>query len=218
MNATGLRMSKPKTEGNDSPVALSSAPLRMGIVPLTIMLAAAGFVIAVGMLVYAFVGRDTGPARTFAVAETIDTSFGVVAVQVAEVTNGLTAKDLGGMTHGIQNFVPPDKAQVQLLVTWTNLQNHTIRYDPMQFRLVAGKDRVFIAPQGSSIRPGILEPKASINATLSYVAPRDGSNLLVEFDDPARSTPIVVDIGATEQTPTDESDDIHRHGEVGADK
>ena len=104
---------------------------------------------------------------------------------------GPTAKALAGVTHGIQSLVPPDKVQVLTTVTITNTTRSVIRYTPAQFLLYATRgakpgpgDRPIHLAR-ASVPPGALQPNASIDVTLTYMAPRNGSRLWVSFRDRA---------------------------------
>jgi hypothetical protein len=150
------------------------------------------------------------PAGPFGTAQDIPASFGVVAVEHVEKINGLGAKDLAGVTHGISGFVAPNKVQVQASVTLTNLLDHPINYDPRQFRLLVGKNKKPLNEVQSNLRPGTLQPDASIDSQLKFIAPRDGSKLWIEFSDPGRAKPILIDLGRTGKTPAGAFDGFHR--------
>jgi hypothetical protein len=147
----------------------------------------------------------------FGVSQDIPTSFGAVAIDNVEKVNGVTAKDLSGVTHGISNYVPPNKTQVQASVTLTNLLGDTVDYSPTQFRLLVGKKRKPVGEVRASFRPGTLQPDASISGQLKFVAPRNGSQLWVEFTDPKRSKPVLIDLGRTGRTPDNAFDGFHKH-------
>ena len=148
---------------------------------------------------------EPGPAP-LGIGQSVKTRFGVVAVEHAERLNGLTSKELGGMTHGVQNFVGSDKLQLQVSATITNQLDHPVAYSPDQFRLLAGGKK--LKAVGSSIGAGTLQPDAAIDARLSFVAPRDGGRLLVQFTDPGRSQPIRIDLGTVDRAAPTES---HNH-------
>lgn len=136
---------------------------------------------------------DAAPAGPFHVAQDIPTSFGFVAVEHAETLKGLTPRELGGSTHGIGSFVGRDKALVQAAVTITNTAEQPLAYSPRQFRVVSRSpkgavERIPLAH--ASVRDGELQPDAAIDARLSFVVPRDGSRLEVEFADAGRPEPI----------------------------
>ena len=191
---------------------------------LSVVLAVAGGLLARGMIE---AGRDTAalqrdaslaPKEPAAIAQDVPTSFGVVAVESMTKNAGPTAKALAGMTHGVGNLVPPNKLQVDVTVTLTNLKE--------QGRAVlAGAVRAPRHPAATSRRrgtrsfrlarasvpPGTLQPNASIDATLTYVVPRDGSKLWMTFDDAARAPPILFDLGRIDRTPRGALNQYHAH-------
>lgn len=183
----------------------------------TLTLAVAGAVIASNMIA---TGEAPVPAPKllpgpFGTAQDIPTSFGVVAVEHAEKINGTTAKAVGGNTHGIAGFVPPNKVQVQASITLTNLLDKPVAYDPRQFRLLVGAKRKSVATVKSNLLPGTLQPDASIDGKLKFVAPRSGSKLWIEFKDPGRAKPVLIDLGRTGKTPPNAFDGFHKqHAET----
>jgi hypothetical protein len=190
--------------------SINRTPL-IALVLCIVALAAGGITIAVGLIKQGApepaVPVLKGP---FGVSQDIPTSFGAVAIDNVEKVNGLTSKALSGMTHGISNYVPPDKVQVQASVTLTNLLQETQAYSPTQFRLLVGKDRKPVKEVRASFRTGTLQPDASISGQLKFVAPRNGSKLWIEFNDPKRGTPILVDLGKTGVTPDNAFDGFHK--------
>jgi hypothetical protein len=190
--------------------AANRAPL-LALVLSVVALAAGGMFVAVGLIQQ---GADTpaipelkGP---FGVSQDIPTSFGAVAIDNIEKVNGVTAKDLSGVTHGISNYVPPNKTQVQASVTLTNLLGDTVDYSPTQFRLLVGKKRKPVGEVRASFRAGTLQPDASISGQLKFVAPRNGSQLWIEFTDPKRAKPVLIDLGKTGTTPDSAFDGFHK--------
>lgn len=193
-----------------------AAPRRTALL-VGYLAAAAMLVLAGGYLTAGIVSRGAPqdpvialPQGPFGTAQDIPASFGVVAVEHVEKLDGLGAKALGGVTHGISGFVAPGKVQVQASVTLTNLLDHPIAYDPRQFRLLVGAKRKPIDEVRSNLRPGTLQPDASIDSQLKFIAPRDGSKLWIEFSDPGRSKPILIDLGRTGKTPAGAFDGFHR--------
>jgi hypothetical protein len=190
---------------------------------LSVALAVAGGLLAKGMIE---AGRDTAalqrdaslaPKRPAAIAQDVPTSFGVVAVESMTKNAGPTAKALAGMTHGVGNLVPPNKLQVDVTVTLTNLKDKVARYSPAQFKLRAThgskprRSTRFFRLSRASVPPGTLQPNASIDATLTYVVPRDGSKLWMTFDDAARAPPILFDLGRIDRTPRGALNQYHAH-------
>jgi hypothetical protein len=183
---------------------------------------AVGAVLAVGMLTRAPAREPAPPlpAGPFEVGQDVPTSFGVAAVEGVKRLNGLTSRKLAGATHGIGHFVPADHMQVQASIAMTNLGEEPVKYDPSMFAVVAsprGRPASEARPLRrltSSLRPGSLQPKASLDVRLSFIAPRDGSKLWVAMSDPGRRRPVLVDLGRTGRTPPSVLDALRRarHG------
>jgi len=157
------------------------------------------------------------PDRPAAIAQDVPTSFGVVAVESLTQNAGPTAKALAGVTHGIGNLVPPNKLQVEATVTLTNLKGELVHYSPTAFKLFAtrggkpARSSHSFRLSRASVRPGTLQPNASIDATLTYVVPRDGRKLWMTYNDPARGPPVVFDLGRTDRTPPGALRQYHAH-------
>ena len=144
---------------------------RLPLVALVLSVAAlaiGGIVISVGLIQRGAPEPEVPVLKgPFGVSQDIPTSFGAVAIDNVEKVNGLTAKALSGVTHGISNYVPPNKTQVQASVTLTNLLNDRSQaYSPTQFRLLIGKKRKPAKDVRASFRPGRLQPGASISGQL----------------------------------------------------
>jgi hypothetical protein len=192
--------------------AVKRAPL-VALVLSVAALAVGGIAISVGLIqkgtAEPVVPTLTGP---FGTSQDIPTSFGAVAIDNVEKVNGLTAKSLAGVTHGIAGYVPPNKVQVQASVTLTNLLNEkTVDYSPTQFRLLVGKKRKPVKDVRASFRPGTLQPNASISGQVKFIAPRTGSRLWIEFTDPKQPKPLLIDLGRTGKTPDNAFDGFHKH-------
>lgn len=180
-----------------------ASPLRLapvlGVIALAATLAAAGWVVALGMLTRgaeAPVASLPPRGGAFAVGDEVPVSFGAMAVQSVNKNRGLRAKELAGVTHGISGFVPARDVQIDVSVTMTNLLERPAAYSPKRFTLVTSRGKR-IAPRGTSLLTAELQPAASVEGRLTFIAPRDGSKLRLEFRDSGRSTPIVVDLGRT---------------------
>jgi len=178
-----------------------------GFVGAIAALATVGAVLAVLLLTGG--SSDHGaralPTGPFGVGDDIPTSFGAVSVGHAEKINGLANKDLAGAAHGIAGKVEPNQVGVQAQISITNLLDRPLAYTPTQFSLISrkGGKSVRAGEVRASIRPGRLQPDASIDARLSFVAPRNGSDLWIQFDDPGRDKPVLIDLGRTGTTPKD---------------
>ncbi len=163
--------------------------------------AALGVVLALSVLTGPVEGHASGHREgVFGVAEDIRTSFGFVAVEHAETVKGLTSKDLGGAVHGIGSFVGRDRALVKASVTLRNGPAGPLEYSLSQFRLRATtkKGKISHHPVAhATVRDGTLQPDAAVDAGLAFVVPRNGAALALEFKDPERAEPILVDLRAT---------------------
>src|SRR3954454_946924 len=192
----------------------TTAPL-VGLLVCVLALTALGAFLAAGVLrgerdASAPVQRE--PKAGFAVGDSVYTSFGAVAVEAVQKRHGLSAKDLSGMTHGIKNYVGPDKVQVQAFATMTNLTGKPVHYDPRWFSLAVGrKDASSEGHSGASVQAGSLQPNAAIDLRLTFVVPRKGQHLWVRFRDPARSTPFSIDLGRITKTPQGALANQHTH-------
>jgi len=139
------------------------------------------------------------------------TSFGVVAVTNVEAISGVSARAVSGVTHGVQSLVRQGKMQVEVSVELSNMLNRVVAYSPAQFRLHVGR-RVLV-PHSSTAYPGVLQPGAAINATLSFIgkaAPRQ--TLVLVLRD--RASPVRITLGpvrafGTVTTKTDPNYHVH---------
>jgi hypothetical protein len=197
-----------------SPLALAAG--LGGFVAAVLAAAVVGIVLAVSLITGPAAGHHADPGDgPFGVAEDIRTSFGYVAVEHAETVKGLTAKDLAGAVHGIGDFVGAERALVKASVTLRNGPQDTLPYSLRQFTLVAtrdGKERRFPV-FNASVRDGLLQPDAAVDASLGFVVPRNGAELALEFADAGRKQPIVIDLetGAGRATAADNRATQHGH-------
>jgi hypothetical protein len=197
--------------------SLSLAAGLGGFVAAVAAAAVVGIVLAVSLITGPAGGHHAEPASDgpFSVAEDVRTSFGYLAVEHAETVKGLTSKDLAGAVHGIGDFVGVERALVKASVTLRNGPKDTLPYSLRQFTLVAtkdGKERRHPVVN-ASVRDGLLQPDAVVDASLGLVVPRDGAELALEFTDPGRDEPIVIDLkaGAGRATAADKRSAGHGH-------
>ena len=81
----------------------------IGVVAVVVMLAIVGALLGAQAL---DAGRTQRTEAVFAVGDQVQTSLGFLTVGQVEDLNGLTSQDLNGVTHGIQNLVLEDEAQM----------------------------------------------------------------------------------------------------------
>lgn len=188
------------------------------LLALVAVLAVGGLSLATSMVArgQAFARPAAPRSDSYGLGQDIPTSFGIVSVEYVQQLNGLSGEDLGGMTHGIQNYVPPDKVQLQVSIGLTNLLNTTVDYSPAQFQLTVGRGGPPIAPAGATFPAGRLQPNAGIDGRLRFVVPRDSADLWIEFREPGRAQPILIALGTIEPSPGGAStgtneEDGHEH-------
>jgi hypothetical protein len=173
-----------------------------------------GFVLALAGTGFYLAGRTLGDAAR-ARADRLDpktqlrTSFGAITVQSVETMGGLTSEELGGMTHGIQSLVTQDKAQIEVALTLTNRLDHEVAYTPATFAIIAGPGGTPIEPDNSTLPAGQIRPNASIETTLSFVVPRDGSQFWIEFREPGEPASALVSLGQVDQVQQGEQNVHH---------
>src|SRR4051794_11047145 len=168
---------------------------------LMIVLVAAGALIASGVLrADRRAPAGSTPHGTFAISDDVPTSFGAVAVESVKRIDGLTHRQLSGVSHGIQSLVPRGRVQVEVNATLTNLSRGVHGYAPEQFRLVEARGArpapgaLRRAMTGTSIHRGTLQPSAAIDARLTFVVPRNGRRLFLEYRDPSGGPAIAIDL------------------------
>lgn len=158
----------------------------------------------------ALTASDDGADRsTSAVGEPIATSYGSITVEHVATLGGLTSQELGGMTHGIQNLVLSDKAQVEVSVLIVNRGDERIHVEPSQFSLTIDGSTDPDALIGSTIRPLALEAGTGVEATLTFVVPHAAARLSVGYSDPGGAL-ITIPVGELDQGPATQEDG-HTH-------
>jgi hypothetical protein len=159
-------------------------------------------------LVYRSLAGGPAPAAAGSRAET---GFGWVEISGVETLGGLSAQDLGGMTHGISGLVPAAEATIQVAVVIGNTSDQRVRIDPAAFGLsVDGGDPIPAA--GGTLTSMALRPGATVEARLSFVVPRSATSATLRFADPLGAAVVLaagrIDTGpAPDPAPADERHD-----------
>ncbi len=177
-----------------------------------VTLAAVGAALAVGMLATSRVAPGEAPA--FGVGRDAPTSFGSISVQEIALTDGLSAADLGGMTHGVTSLVPPDKLQVQVSLLLTNGTARSVDFAPArQFRLVSAA-----GVEAEQVRGGLgdgdraLPGHSSLATVLRFNAPRlTDDDLFLEFFDPGQARLVRIRVGPNNRAPPGELESSPDH-------
>ncbi|MBI5944061.1 MAG: hypothetical protein HY864_06810 [Chloroflexi bacterium] len=150
------------------------------------------------------------PAQISGINQPVETSFGSIIVSEADDLIGLTSQDLAGVTHGIQNLVLVDKTQIQLTVALLNRSGQKISISPKQFTLVNPENAgEVILISNATIRDGELQPRSNIEATLSFVVPRDGASYILQFLDPGNDQIVEIDLGGVDVVSDEELSKLH---------
>jgi hypothetical protein len=205
------------TEPQPRGMVLAGAYALVGLIGLLTLV---GAFIALGTLrgspaAHQHVHTVAAPVPTDDVGRSLRTSFGVFALENVEKLTGLTRKQLGGMTH-FPSYIAPNLMQVQVALQITNLKNHTVDYSPGQFRLVLGNGRP-IKLARTTIPGGTLQPSASIDGLLTFIAPRRSKgrdHLWLEFRDAGTTTPIRADLGLARTKGKVPAVDTQAHGHL----
>jgi len=174
---------------------------------LVAVLAAFGASMAAGVFSSPPAGGTSG--GTARVGEPLRTSFGSITVERSTRGEGLGARDLAGMTHGIQNFVPEDHVLQQVQLVIANGGDEAVHYSPDQFTVVLrnkGKQRIRVL--SSNVKAGSLQPRASIELNLGFIVPRNGAGVSLAFADPVTRKQLLVDLGQVDRAPPGAS---HNH-------
>lgn len=179
-------------------------------------LAIAGAALSAGVLLRGPGAETTGraviavPAQlrrlndgTFAVGQRIPTSYGALALTHVDQLDGLTAQQMGGSMGGMGGMVMENEVQVQTTFALTNKQRHPVAFTLGAFTLISDKSDKPIPVRGATTQDGRLPAQATIEGTLSFVAPQDGAHLWIEYHDPDGRAPIRIDLGRTSQAPVD---------------
>ena len=184
------------------PVAARRAPVA-ALTAFLAALVALGGVIAAGVLHGERPAHPATALRAFGVGDDVATSFGAVAVESVQRVDGLTHRQLSGAAHGIQSLVPRGREQIEVDATLTNLSRSVQTYAADQFRLVETRGRMPSPDDtrrdmtSTSLHRGALQPNAAIDARLTFVVPRNGRRLFLEYRERGRSKPVAIELGRT---------------------
>lgn len=197
-------------------VRLSRAsPAMLATLAVTFGLAVVGAVLAARMAVGTPDRLPPSRVGIPAPGDEVGTSFGTVAVQRVDRLTGQAARHPAGAahgTHGIHGVIDRDEALVEVAVALTNLRGRPLPYSPDLFQLRAGRDGNAAPPTSSTTQPGRLEPGTGIELLLTFVTSHEPARLWLEFRDPGRARPILVDLGRVgPRPPATSKEDGHEH-------
>jgi Domain of unknown function (DUF4352) len=187
------------------------APRRRVVAPLprrrnatVVFVSLVGLLSVIGAIIAAQLMLTSANEPSDQVEGSVPTSFGTLTVHQSEVLNGLSSASLGGMSHGVQNLVAGDKAEVAVTVTLTNKDATRVRYAANQFRLISGGTSPTgkpVAPLGTSLSSGVLAKGGTVEGTVNFVTATNGSQLWLRYND--HGHPVLVRLGSTALPGTD---------------
>jgi hypothetical protein len=182
--------------------ARTSTP-RIGVAVVAVVAVALLAVVGGWLAILALAGSDghAQAPRAAAIGDQIATSFGSLTIQRSDTLAGLTSQDLGGVTHGINDLVLSDSAQVEVSFLLVSTSSAEARVEPGQFRLVVSGTTDPLAPTGSTMRPLTLAPGARVAASVTFVVPRSGAQMSVRYTDPGSGAEISVPVGSLDHAP-----------------
>jgi hypothetical protein len=170
---------------------------------LTLGLLAAGLWTGFRQLVPSTADRLRVPTASgpgpFAVGQSVRTAIGVVTVTHVERLQGTSVQDMAGAVHGIQNYVNDSQSQLQVDVRITDDGVQPITWSPSAFGIRIGSAGA-VPAQSSTMPGGKLGAGTSVEGTLGFVAPRDGSALLLQLPAASGRT-LLVDLGRVDVAP-----------------
>jgi hypothetical protein len=200
LGSRNRRVSTPQLSARGSRIAL------LAIANVVALLAVAGFFAGIVALLPARTASvsDAGPI----VGDSLPTSYGTITVQHVETIDGLTTQDLGGMSHGIADLVETDETQILASVLVVNDSDDPVVVEPGQFALFVEGSTDPLLPTSSTIKPLTLQPGASVEASVIFVAPLSGAAISVGYSDPGGPV-VVVPAGGLNRAPA--TVDTHDH-------
>ena len=147
------------------------------------------------------VGR--GP---FLVGQTIRTSWGYLAAESVQSVAGVSNADLGhaaGAGGNVHDLVTQGQQELQVTVALTSAQQRRlVSYAPSEFRLRVGTAKTTIAARLATLLRGQLQPLAVVEGHLGFLVPSGGGQLRLEYADPGRPQPFVIDLGRVAPLPS----------------
>jgi hypothetical protein len=120
---------------------------------------------------------------------TLDVGRTTYTVSHVERVTGLTADDLGGMTHGVQGLVGDDKVMLRVSLTIA-AGDHRTTYDAGTLLLHSSASTHAIEPVGGSLGEGTLSAHARIEGAVSFVVPRNGARFVLTARGSSATVPL----------------------------
>jgi hypothetical protein len=155
--------------------------------PLRLFVAVVGAAQVLGGAVAVAIVVRGVPVEAASLGQAVSTSFGVVSVdQKEEIASSNPDRDT----------LVPGLKEVQIALTMTNLLARPVGYWRDQVSLQAAGSAATIPVASASIRQGRVAAGSAFRAVYRFDVPTAANRLLVRFDDPGRSAPVWIDLGA----------------------
>ena len=141
----------------------------------------------------------------FEISQVVRSDGAAVEVTGLDFLTGVTADDLGGANHGVNNLVDAGQALVQVSVRIVNDSAKPLAYSSGKMTLRIGGAKG-VAAMSSTIPDGRLAAGVSVEGTLGFSVVRNGKTLQLQL--PSATGPILIGLGRAD---THAADSSHRH-------
>jgi hypothetical protein len=173
-----------------------SATALYAIVASAIAMAMVGGVLALGFFNRPAGHHPRGTEDALKVGRVYQTGFGVISVDsVLKLTPHL-AKALAS-AHGTRHDVRRGTVDLRVAVSLTNLSHRPASFSPGQYRLRIGQGGRWRSPDASTLKAGPLAAKRDTKTILSFVVPAKSKGFWLEYDESARTNPLLFHLGAS---------------------
>jgi hypothetical protein len=180
------------------------------VIGAVLALAIAGAIIGANVIGTGDTSALQPPA--YGINDNVPTSFGVLAVKDVSLLAGLNAEDLGFVTHGVGDLVPPDKEQAEISLILTNTTGKAVSYSFVdEFRVVTSSGVEADRLSGLSAPVGKLSGHSSLTTQLRFMTARDGGALILEYHEAGVRHTSRILVGVTDQAPEGVLDGYHDH-------
>ncbi|MDQ1619455.1 MAG: hypothetical protein QOE19_2024 [Actinomycetota bacterium] len=131
------------------------------------------------------------------IGDDVSSSFGVVAVEFVRSVDGVTSRALAGASHGVSGLVDASHQQIQVAVAVTNRSERPLQHSAQQFTLLVtqGGTTRALKPAAGDLPDMRIQPHAGVEGHLDFTLPRQRVHLALQYRDPGRDQPIVIDLG-----------------------
>lgn len=148
-------------------------------------------------------GQSETTSSTHKIGDDVETSFGIVAVEYVRSLEGVSSRALAGASHGVAGLVDNQHAQIQAALAVTNRISKPLSFtvDQVHLRVQQRGRTTVLEPVTGDIPNTRVLSNAGIEGHLDFVVPKKGARFTLEFDDPARSEPVLINLGKIDFSP-----------------